>query len=83
MVVHICHPSYSRNHKIGGSESRRTAKSKNPISKITRTGSVAQTIKHLIRKCEAMSSNPRTKRKEKKKTKQKPKMKTRLFRKNE
>jgi hypothetical protein len=63
VVVHTCHPSNDRKYKIGLWSRLAWAKSKTlfpeqPEQK--RTGSVAQAVQHLPRKCEALNSNTNT-----------------------
>jgi hypothetical protein len=65
MVVHVCIPSY-----IGGIHKRIVVKL-DPIQKVTKAKKgwvwgMAQVVKHLPSKCNALSSNSRTTKKKKK-----------------
>jgi hypothetical protein len=70
-VACICDPSYPEKHKIERQWSSQPGQKERPppISKITRArraGGVTQAVARLPSKCEALSSNPSTAKKNKK-----------------
>jgi hypothetical protein len=70
-VAHACNPSYLGGGDLEDCSSRpaQGISSRDLISKITRvkrTGGVAQAVEHLFCKCKAQSSNPSSAKKKKK-----------------
>jgi hypothetical protein len=68
--AHTCNPSYlgGRDQKDQGSKPDQANSSQDPISKITRakeTGDMAQVVKCLPTKLEAINSNPSSQKKKK------------------
>jgi hypothetical protein len=57
VVVHTCHPSYSKKHKLEDHKPAWAKKwdSVSKISRATRAGGVTQVVQHLLSKKEALS----------------------------